>query len=115
MCHSVIHPTVPGEKLFMWLDPTHNLKNLFNNWCNKIVFHLPAISAKSTDNIKLPQYAKFSHCVSLHALEETKALRVAFSLNNTSLKPNNIQKTSPKHALSKYIHSVNSHYFKILF
>ena len=86
--------------------------------CYRTIFGsitLGAISAKSTDNIKLPQYAKFSHCVSLHALEETKALRVAFSLNNTSLKPKNIQNMSPKHALSKYIHSVNSHYFKILF
>ena len=92
----VYHPWFPGDYLFLSFDPTHNLKNVFNNWTSKKIFKLPPgpISTEQTTS-------KFKDIQELYALEETKPLRIAHKLNQTSLAPNNIQKTSPRHVLGE--------------
>ena len=50
---------------------------------------------------EFPTHANFNHVVALQALEDTKRVRVAHSLSRSSLIPSNIQKTSPRYALSK--------------
>lgn len=93
---TIDHPIVSNEKLHLLFDPTHNLKNIYNNWLSKKTFHFP--SSRCAD---LPEYAHFQHIIDLFQLEETKKLKIAHSLTKTALMPNNIQKTSPRHALSK--------------
>ena len=91
------HPFITGEKLFMWFDPTHNLKNLFNIWSSKKRFSLPPCETREPHHI----FADFRHVTALQELEATKPVKVAHSLTSSSLYPSNIQKTSPKFALSK--------------
>ena len=74
------------------------MKNVFNNWSNRKIFRLPPGTLHSTNSIIT---ADFGHLERLYAAEETKPLRVAHKLNKTVLAPNNIQKTSPRHALGK--------------
>ena len=52
--------------------------------------------------------ANFHHVEKLYATEEAMPLKVAHKLSVISLKPNNIQRTSPVHAKSKSNHS-NGH------
>ena len=91
------HPFIPGEKLFMWFDPTHNLKNLFNIWSSRKRFSLPTCGTEEPNHAA----ADFGHVVALQELEATKTVKVAHSLTSNSLYPSNIQKTSPRFALSK--------------
>ena len=92
------HPTRHGQKLFLLFDFTHNLKNIFNNWINKSIMHLPS---GFPDMVGEKYAAYFKRVEQLYSLEETKSLKVAFSLKKNSLNPNNIARTSPQHALSK--------------
>lgn len=94
----IAHPTREGEKLFLVFDFTHNLKNVFNNWVNKSIMHLPS---DFPDMIGDKCKAHFDHVKELYAVEEAKPLKIAFALKKNSLNPNNIARTSPQHALSK--------------
>ena len=97
---SVVHPTKPNERLFLLFDFTHNMKNIFNNFINRKVMHIPEIS----DDYNIfggKCIAQFAHIKWLYALEEHKPLKVAHALKKVSLNPSNIARTSPQHALSK--------------
>lgn len=83
----------------MWFDPTHNLKNLFNIWSSKKRFSSPKCGTEEPNDIT----ADFGHVIALQELESTKTVKVAHSLTSTSLYPSNIQKTSPRFALSKLL------------
>ena len=47
--------------------------------------------------------AQFSHINRLYAIVKHKPIKVAYSLKKVSLNPSNIARTSPHHALSKFI------------
>ena len=83
----------------MWFDPTHNLKNLFNIWSSKKRFSIPLDPCDAG----LISYTDYSHVVALEELEKSKTVKIAHSLSAVSLFPNSIQKTCPKHALSKLL------------
>ena len=92
----VEHPVVRGQKLYLFFDPTHNLKNAYNNWINKEVFHYP----KGFDDIlDENSCADFRHIKSLFFKEETFPLKIAHMLTKTALNPSSIARTSPRHAL----------------
>lgn len=96
------HPYIENEKMFLFFDFTHNLKNIFNNWLKKSKMN--PVTAGFEDLLGEECVAHYSHVKQLYKLEEDRAVKVAFSLNANSLNPINISRTSPKHALSKYFH-----------
>ena len=95
---SIPHPTNHGKRLYMLFDPTHNLKNVFNNWTNKTLFRYPT---DFEDVLHAGGVADFRHIKALFFKEEAKPLKIAYLLNKNSLTPNSIARTSPKHALGK--------------
>lgn len=95
---AVTHPIHPDKKLYLMFDPTHNIKNAFNNWNNKGVFKYPV---GFDDLLSSGGSANFRHIKALFLKEEDKSLKIAHSLTKTSLHPNSIAKTSPRHALGR--------------
>ncbi|ESO02827.1 hypothetical protein HELRODRAFT_174251 [Helobdella robusta] len=82
------------------------------SWINKNIFLLP--DRTDVDDGEIPKLiADFRHVEKLYATEEMMPLKVAHKLTMVSLKPNNIQRTSPvhakrKHNLNKYLEAVSS-------
>ena len=97
---SIVQPTKPDERLFLLFDFTHNMKNIFNNFLNKNVMHIPA-KADVSNILGGKCIAKFSDIKRLYAIEEHKPLKMAHRLRKASLNPSNLARTSPHHALSK--------------
>lgn len=95
---SIDHPTLANAQLYLLFDPTHNMKNIFNNWVSKKFFLLPPGHISDNEVV-----ADFNHIQQLFALEETNPLKIAHKLNVTSIGPSRIQKQSIKHALSKFL------------
>ena len=100
LCHSILHPNQKNEKLYLLLDFTHCLKNIFNNFLNTNHMHLP-----SNHESVLGDHCEdeFSHIKRLYTLEEHKTLKMAHKLKKSSSNPSSIAKISPLHALSKYL------------
>ena len=94
---SIDHPFIEGERLFLLFDPTHNLKNLYNNWLIKSTFSFPNVQG----DLLRAKHAHFSNIKQLYAKEESMVLKVGHRLKKAALNPNNIQKTSPQLALCK--------------
>lgn len=99
------HPAVEGKKMYLLFDSTHNIKNAFNNWNRKHEFHYPL---DFEDLLDPNGVASFRHIFQLTQREETMALKVARKLTKPSLYPTSIEKTSPKHALGKFISNSNN-------
>ena len=99
--HSIEHPHRMGERLFLMFDFTHNFKNIFNHFVNKNVMNPPTTGHEHILGESCS--AKFSDIKKLYALEEDKVLKVAHKLKKSSLNPSNIARTSPQHALSKFV------------
>lgn len=95
---SINHPTVPDAKLYLFFDPTHNFKNMFNNWVSKRLFQLPDGHIGPTEIT-----ADYNHVQQLFELEESKPLKIAHRLTYASIHPSDIQKQSPRHALGKHL------------
>ena len=97
----VEHPTKPNEKLFLLFDFTHNFKNIFNNFISKHQFNIPTSGFENVlgDSCR----ANFAHIKRLYAIEEHKPLKIAHALKKASLNPSNVARTSPLHALSKWL------------
>lgn len=95
---SIPHPYIKGEKLFLIMDPTHNLKNIYNNWQRKGTFTVP----NGFETIITGTTAEFSHIRRLYEREECKSLKIAHRLQKNALMPSNIQRTSPTLALCKF-------------
>ena len=96
------HPIVEGRRLYMISDPSHNIKNAFNNWTHKKIFRYPAGFEDLFDENGA---ADFRHVKALFSKEEEKPLRVAHLLNSASLNPSSISRTSPRHALAVFSES----------
>ena len=100
---AIPHPHAAGDQLFFLIDPTHNIKNIFNNWLRQGEFHLMLNSSEGSENIT----AYFTHIIRLYEKEEAMVLKVAHKLQKGYLNPSNIQKTCPQLALGKCAHSVS--------
>ena len=85
---SIVHPTRNGERLFLLFDFTHNFKNVFNNFTNKGEMDLPTFGYEHILGESCT--ANYNHIKQLYQLEETKTLKVAYALKQSSLDPNNL-------------------------
>ena len=94
---SIDHPCIKGERLFLLFDPTHNIKNVYNNWLTKSTFTFPNAHC----DLLRAKHAHFSNIKQLYAKEENFVLKIGHRLKKAALDPNNIQKTSPQLALCK--------------
>ena len=82
-------------KIFLIFDPTHIIKNIYNNLVNRRVFEMRSM----TPILDSPLTASFADIVKVYNLECQKPLRIAYCLTETVLKPNNIEKVNVKFAL----------------
>lgn len=92
----VRHPCDDSRSIFVLIDPTHNLKNLYNNFQKRKVFEI-----EETDFFP-PIYANFNHVKELHDMESSYGLRMAHKLNHRMLSPTSIQRTSVKLAAALF-------------
>ena len=92
---------VTGQPIYIIIDPTHNLKNLYNNFQARKLFECPQM------NLNLPDgcIAKFSDIVELHNLESSMALKKAHRLTPAVLAPKSVEKTSVKLAVAVFCES----------
>lgn len=97
----VEHPLCRDKKLFIMIDPTHNMKNLYNNFERKREFVCPAIGG--VKELK----PNFNHLVELYNMECSKPLRMAHKLHEKCINPSSIQKTSTKLASSVFHESTS--------
>jgi len=95
------HPTRPGKKLFLTFDFTHNFKNIFNNFISKFRMTIPTDGFEAI--LGASCHPNFAHIKRLYAIEEHKSLKIAHSLKKVSLNPSNVSRTSPQHALCKWL------------
>ena len=84
----VEYPLESGNFIYVIIDPTHTLKNIYNNFQRTGEFHFP----HEEDFIT----AKFSHIKELFHMEVGAPLKLAHKLTNDCLCPTNIQRSSFK-------------------
>lgn len=87
------NPVDPQSKLFLLFDPTHGIKNIYNNFQKAREFRYVA------EGIQKPS---FQHVRQLYEIEEKKALRMAHKLNKITIAPTGMQRTSAKLAMSVF-------------
>ena len=75
--HGVPNPC-NNENLFLLIDPTHNFKNIFNNFQKRDILETP-----TTENFP-GITAHFSHVKCLYDNERTSGLRLAHKLNESA-------------------------------
>ena len=93
----VLNPIDPtGYPIFLLFDPTHNIKNIYNNFLCKKSFQCPAVYPILDTNIT----AKFSDIVDVYEREKDAPLKMAYSLNKKCISPTNIEKLSVKLSMS---------------
>ena len=90
----VTNPFFNDQSLSLIFDPTHNIKNIYNNFQRRGVFVFPNEDSEEID--------RFSDVFDLHELEKDKPVKIATKLNKSTFNPKNIQRTSVKLALSVF-------------
>ena len=80
----------------MIFDPTHIIKNVYNNFLTRKTFELPVLSPL----VPRPLTANFSDVVAVYDEECHKCLRIAHKLSETVLNPKTIEKVNVRLALS---------------
>lgn len=91
------NPCDPSVKLHLLIDPTHTIKNVYNNFQKRISFRFPT---------GLPfSHANFNHIKELYDLESTMSVRMAHKLSRIVLSPTNIQRASAKLSFSLFCDS----------
>jgi hypothetical protein len=93
----VSHPAEPNQPLFLLLDPVHNIKNIYNNFQRRGIFHLPPFHPNES-----PFVANFAHIKQLYAHESGMELRIARKVSPTLLNPTNIQRASAQLGMSLF-------------
>ena len=92
---SIANPFTGGE-IFLIFDPTHIIKNVYNNFLTRKTFELPVLSPL----VPRPLAANFSDVVAVYDEECHKCLRIAHKLSETVLNPKTIEKVNARLALS---------------
>ena len=85
-----------GGEIFLVFDPTHIIKNVYNNFHTRRVFKLPATLSFMPKTVT----ASFSDVEAVYNIECHKPLRIAYKLSETVLNPKSIEKVNVKLALS---------------
>jgi len=93
---SSVKNSLTGGEIFLIFDPTHVIKNVYNNFLSRKVFKLPAMLPILTESVT----GNFSDIESVYNSECHKPLRIAHKLSETVLKPKTIEKVNVKLALS---------------
>lgn len=88
---SAPNPHDPSTTIFILLDPTHTMKNIFNNFQKKGKLSIPDTCGSNTT-----YEANFSHVRQLFEMESHFSLRMAHKLNSACFNPSAIQRTSAK-------------------
>ena len=92
---SIVNPFTGGQ-IFLIFDPTHIIKNVYNNLLTRKLFKLPVLPPLVRESLS----AKFSDVVAVYDQECDKCLRIAHKLSETVLNPKTIEKVNVKLALS---------------
>ena len=102
LCNGAWKASIPNKytdgKIFLIFDPTHIIKNIYNNLVNRRVFEMPCM----TPILDTPLTASFADIEKVYNLECQKPLRIAHRLTETVLKPNSIEKVNVKFALAVF-------------
>ena len=85
-----------GGKIFLIFDPTHVIKNIYDNFQSKRIFQLPRLEPLVANNIT----ARFSDIEEVHNNEYHKPSKIAHKLTETVMKPKTIEKVNVKLAMS---------------
>ena len=105
LCNGAWKASIPNKytdgKIFLIFDPTHIIKNIYNNLVNRRVFEMPCM----TPILDTPLTASFADIEKVYNLECQKPLRIAHRLTETVLKPNSIEKVNVKLALAVFYES----------
>ena len=100
--HCVPNPCDPQKDLFLLIDPTHNVKNIYNNFQRRTHIKFPETDA-------FPQLmGNFNHIKELFYTERHMALRMAHKLNEKVLNPSVTNRTSAKLAAAIFHESTYS-------
>lgn len=83
-------------RIYLLFDPTHNVKNLYNNFQKRRVFKCPGVFPILTESTE----ANFDDIDKVFAIEQSKPLKIAYKLNKAVLDPKSIEITSVKLAVS---------------
>ena len=102
LCNGAWKASIPNKytdgKIFLIFDPTHIIKNIYNNLVNRRVFEMPCM----TPILDTPLTASFADIEKVYNLECQKPLRIAHRLTETVLKPNSIETVNVKLALAVF-------------
>lgn len=100
--HSVPNPCDAQKDLFLLIDPTHNVKNIYNNFQRRT--HIQFTETDAFPKIM----ANFNHIRDLYDTERHLALRMAHKLNEKVLNPSVTNRTSVKLAAAIFHESTYS-------
>jgi len=81
-----------GDEIFLIFDPTHVIKNIYNNLLTRKVFQLPILVPLVPEALT----AKFADVSAVYDNECHKPLRIAHKLSDTVLNPKTIEKVNVK-------------------
>lgn len=93
---STVNPIDPAQKLFILIDPTHTIKNVYNCFQKSTGFNIPLVGNFG------PYKPTFVHVKQLYEMESASCLRMAHKLTPVCLSPTNIQRTSAKLAFATF-------------
>ena len=96
----VPNPADEGKPIFLIFDPTHGIKNIFNNFQTRKTFHLP--SFPYTPESSEMHCADFNHIVTLFEQEIHKPVKMAHKLTRATIQPRSIEKVSVRLAASVF-------------
>ncbi|PAA94070.1 hypothetical protein BOX15_Mlig022091g1 [Macrostomum lignano] len=85
---SMRHPCDDQKEIFLLMDTTHNIKNVYNNFQRRGVFHCPAFDNCSNF------VARFSDVEAIFEIERGQSSKIAFRLSEKVLRPLNVERTS---------------------
>ena len=97
-----------GGSIFLLFDPTHIVKNIYNNFLSRRVFTMPAIPPLVPNAVS----AKFSDIETVYSKECHKPLKHAYKLTETVLKPKAFKKVNVKLAMA-FVHESTINALKI--
>lgn len=80
-----------NENMFLIFDPTHNMKNIYNNFQKRRIYECPAMPRHFS-----PLKADFADIEAVYEIESSKPLKIAHRLSQSVIKPKNIEKSSVK-------------------
>ena len=102
LLHCVPNPCDSQKQLFLLIDPTHNVKNIYNNFQRRKILKFPR--TEDFDEI----VGNFNHIRSLYDEERHLSLRMAHKLNDKVLNPSVTNRTSAKLAAAIFHESTFS-------